>query len=268
MKHLQSNSELQEKALLYAIGALSEDERRDYVRHLEDDDCGVCVAESLEFQNVAQALALSLPVETPSDTVKARLLLQVRAESGTASVSPARPSGRTQRNPWQWLAWPIAAAAVIALAVTFTMNVGLRRQVDALTDRVVELEDQAMRDQTQLVSLKSLIDPQVRVVNLAGQGSTPQAKGRIFWDQGAGLWRVYLASLPQVSSDRAYQLWFVPQQGNPIGVDVFNTNPDGSAMLEIQLPQQAMALKAAAITTEPAGGLPQPSGAFVLLGTE
>jgi anti-sigma-K factor RskA len=57
----------------------------------------------------------------------------------------------------------------------------------------------------------------------------------------------------------------VPQQGDPVSAQVFNTNTDGSARLEIQLPAEATVLKVAAVTTEPAGGLPQPSGAFVLL---
>jgi hypothetical protein len=37
-------------------------------------------------------------------------------------------------------------------------------------------------------------------------------------------------------------------------------------MFEIPVPANIGELKAAAVTTEPAGGLPQPSGSFVLLG--
>ena len=257
MKHLQSNSELQEKALLYAIGALPEEERRDYVRHLEEDDCKVCVAESLEFQNVAQTLAIDVPAQTPSAAVKARLMAQVRAESSTAP----RPQDRPQRKAWQWIGWPVAAAAAAALVITLNLNVGLRRQVDALATRVTQLEGEVSSNQEKMVALT-----EGRVIDLAGQGSAPQARGRIFWDQTARVWRVYLRNLPPVSADKAYQLWFVPQKGNPLSAQVFNTQPDGRVMLEFQLPPGATALMAAAVTTEPAGGLPQPTGAFVLAG--
>ncbi len=62
------------------------------------------------------------------------------------------------------------------------------------------------------------------------------------------------------------QLWFVPVSGNPVSAVVFNTATDGSAEKEIDVPEAVVALKAAAVTTEPAGGLPQPSGPFALLG--
>jgi hypothetical protein len=48
---------------------------------------------------------------------------------------------------------------------------------------------------------------------------------------------------------------------------VFNTEPDGSAVIEANVPPNLNDLMAAAVTTEPAGGLPQPSGPFALLGT-
>ena len=64
----------------------------------------------------------------------------------------------------------------------------------------------------------------------------------------------------------SYQLWFVPKTGNPVSARVFNTQPNGTAELTIDLPGDLPDLKAAAVTTEPAGGLPQPSGDFALLG--
>jgi hypothetical protein len=54
--------------------------------------------------------------------------------------------------------------------------------------------------------------------------------------------------------------------GNPVSATVFNTQAGGSAEIEIPVPDSINQLKAAAVTTEPAGGLNLPSGAFALLG--
>jgi anti-sigma-K factor RskA len=264
MKHLQTSSELQERALLFAIGALPESERRDFARHLEEDDCRICLEESLEFQSVAQSLAMRLPAETPSAAVKERLLAQVRAESRAGSITaPITPRVDPARHAWYWAEKLVLAAAVVVMAITLWLNSGLRAQVETLTGRLSELEGQAGRDRRVLVMLTS---PEVRVVNLEGQGNTPQARGRIFWSEADRVWLFYVAGLPPTPVDRTYQLWFVPQNGNQVSALVFNTNPDGSAMLEIALPPEAMDFKAAAVTMEPAGGVPLPTGGFALVG--
>src|SRR2546425_915082 len=92
-----------------------------------------------------------------------------------------------------------------------------------------------------------------------------QASARIFWDQSKRKWFFYVRDLPRLPADKSYQLWFVPNSGNPVSAAVFNTENDGSAEAEIDVPQGLATLKAAAVTTGPAGGLPQPSGAFALL---
>ena len=262
MKHLQTNSELQERALLYAIGALPEDDRREYLRHLEHDGCEVCLAESFEFQEAAHSLAQALPPQTPSASVKQRLMAQVRAESGTA-IAPVVRDFPVRSHRWYWLEKLVLAAAVIVLAISASINSGLRREVGTLTARIGELEDQVRRDGAKLVMLTS---PDVRVLELKGQGITPGAKARIFWNEATGMWLGSVTGLPQVPADRTYQLWFVPKGANPVSAHVFNTNADGSAMFEIALPASAINFMAAAVTPEPAGGLPQPTGAFALLG--
>src|SRR6185295_12016611 len=87
MKHLQVTEELQERAVLYAAGALDENERREYARHLDEDNCDICRSEALESEAAAQSLLMSVPVQTPSESVKKRLLAQAEALSAT----PPRP---------------------------------------------------------------------------------------------------------------------------------------------------------------------------------
>ena len=57
MRHTQLTDDLQEQASLYAAGAMTESERKEFVRHLEEDQCAVCVSEVKELQSVAAMLA-------------------------------------------------------------------------------------------------------------------------------------------------------------------------------------------------------------------
>ena len=106
----------------------------------------------------------------------------------------------------------------------------------------------------------------MRIVDLAGQAGNIRARGRIFWDRSKRKWFFYVRDLPQLPADKSYQLWFVRVSGNPISAAVFNTESDGSTEKQIDVPEAVVALKAAAVTTEPAGGMPQPTGQFALMG--
>ena len=260
MRHEQLTEDLQEQASLYAAGAMTDSERKEYARHLEEDRCPVCRSEVSELQSAVSMLAFSTTSAVPSPSVKQRLMEQAR------SVAPARPVSSLPfiRRHWMELITSTAAigAIVVALALTRANN-ELRHLADTLYSRVAQLEVEVAQNRTYIATLTS---PEVRVVNLAGQGLNVQAKGRIFWDQSKKKWLFVVRDLPRLPADKDYQLWFVPASGNPVSAVVFNTESDGSAHEEIDVPDGIAALKAAAVTTEPAGGLPQPSGPFALLG--
>jgi anti-sigma-K factor RskA len=237
MKHTELTDDLQEKASLYAAGAMTDSERFEYARHLEEDQCALCRSEVKELQSAASMLAFTVPSAKPSPTVRTRLMEQARASA---------PVSRELRRPaFGWLQWVTSAVAIASLAVAFMVvrtNTELRRTITILTS------------------------PGNRVIDLAGQGTNRQASGRIVVNQQERRWVVYVHDLPPVSANQSYQLWFVPKSGNPISATVFNTGPSGTKELEVLLPNDLPELQAAAVTTEPAGGLPQPSGAFALLG--
>jgi anti-sigma-K factor RskA len=257
MKHTQLTEDLQERASLYAAGAMTDSERLEYARHLEEDQCTVCRSEVDQLQAAISLLAFSVPSSGPSPGVKARLMDQAR---NATPVAEKRPHG-------SWLfQWSTAALAVVSIVVAFTVirsNGELRRLAAELNSRIAQLEVQLANERNTVAMLTTA---GVRVVDLAGQGPNVQASGRLFWDQQRKRWFVYIRDLPPVPADRTYQLWFVPKSGMPVSADVFNTASNGSIEIDIAVPDAVGDLKAAAVTTEPAGGLPQPSGSFALLG--
>jgi anti-sigma-K factor RskA len=256
MKHTQLTDDLQEQASLYAAGAMTESEREQYSRHLEEDGCAVCRSEVTELQSSISLLAFSLPSSSPSPSVKARLMQQAQS---------ARPAMLRPQTRLRWFDWITAAVAVASIAIAFVVtrtNVELRRTTAQLNSRVTELEGELAEERRNLVALTR---PSVRVVELAGQGSNMQARGKMYWDQESKRTIFYVYDLPEAPSDKTYQLWFVTKAGEKVSADVFNTDANGGYRVEIPVPD-ASTLAAAAVTTEPLGGSPQPTGGFALLG--
>jgi anti-sigma-K factor RskA len=258
MKHKELTADLQEQASLYAAGAMTESERREYERHLEEDQCEICRTEATDLQSAVSLLAFTLPESSPSPRVKERLMEQ---------AGNARPVVEQPRAGLRWFNWVTASVAIASMAVAFTVirtNSELRRQTNELNSRIAQLEVQITEQQN---TVAMLTRPSVRVIDLAGQGAYVQASGRIFWDRQARQWRFYVNGLPPAPSGKEYQLWFVPKSGNPLNARVFNTAANGSYEVDIPVPGNVGDLKAAAVTTEPAGGSPQPTAtSFTLLG--
>jgi anti-sigma-K factor RskA len=256
MKHTQLTDDLQERASLYAAGAMTDSERLEYVRHLEEDDCLVCQAEVKELQSAISLLAFTVPSSTPSPRVKTRLLEQARA---------AAPIVMKPRRVLGWVEWITAAVAVASMAVAFVLlrrNTELRHESDLLRSRVAQLEVEVAGQRSTIAALTSA----ERVIDLAGQGTHVQASARIFVKEQQRRWLMYVRNLPPSAADKVYELWFVPRAGNPVKAGVFRTDANGSAAVEIDIPDNLSALKAAAVTTEPAPGVDQPTGSFALLG--
>jgi anti-sigma-K factor RskA len=76
----------------------------------------------------------------------------------------------------------------------------------------------------------------------------------------------YASNLPAPAPGRTYQLWLVPATGSPISAGTFDPDARGDASVVLPtLPPDVMAA-AFAVTDELAGGVPQPTGAKVLVG--
>jgi anti-sigma-K factor RskA len=106
--------------------------------------------------------------------------------------------------------------------------------------------------------------PDVKRVDLAGQPAAPRAAGRVFWSPSRGL-LFTAANLPPLPPGRVYQLWYVTAAA-PVSAGL--VSPDASGQSRTLTPSRApVQPKAFALTIEPDGGVPAPTGAFYLLGS-
>lgn len=248
----------------YALGALDGEDLRELEEHLAGG-CEECRRQLDLWQGDLEALALSVPPVEPSETTRARVL----------RLPGAAPS--TQRPPRSpgWL--PFAAAALLLLSVwgiagqiRMRGEVGrlaaerdrLERQVADLDREVEQARSEARRAAE---ALQVIAAPQVSSVVLAGLGPTPGAAGHTYVNPQTHDALFYAFNLPALKPDKTYQLWFIAG-GKPVSAGVFSVDPRGTASLRVENVVEVKDIQAWAVTVEPRGGVPQPTGEMVLKG--
>jgi anti-sigma-K factor RskA len=224
----------------YALSALDADEERAFSRHLSE--CAECQSELMEWENTAAALALSASAEEPSPEVRERIMSAIRAEK--VVQFPA-----TRRSVWT----SFGSLGAIAAAVLFL----------ALIIGIVVLWQQNRAVQTELAFARLVTTPGAKMTELAGTEQATGATAKIAYDK-TGHAMLMASGLPPAPQGKEYQLWFIVGSKPPMPGKSFAPDEAGQGTLVDQVPQEAMESAVFAITLEPAGGLPKPSGAIYL----
>ena len=253
--------ELKDLLPLQAAGVLETPEEAAVRGHLEDG-CPGCAAEIAAARETLGFLPFSLSAEVPSPMAKARLMERARREPG--------PAHAAWRVSWMGTAAASLAAAAVAAVLAGTLMV---RQHGAET---ADLRAEIVRQRGEMAALRRQIlearqsirlvsSPGVLIVDLAGQGSGAGATARVFWDRGGDRWKLYSVDLPPPGSGKIYQLWLITATAK-ISAGTFEAGPAGEASGTVTLPPDAGPVLAAAVSDEPPGGSPQPTGSILLLG--
>ena len=260
-----THEELKERWSLYLLDALAPEERQEQEAHLAAG-CPECQQELRALREALDLLPYSSPLADPGPAVRTRLLQRVRAEArAQAALRPERPELLVLPAWWRrWAraAWGLALAG-LALALLLGWNVQQAwRQLAALEAERGRLEVLVARQQETIEALRS---PDVRVVSLARFQDAPPAVGRIFWYTTPNVWGFKVYRLPPAPPGKTYQLWFITREAK-ISAGTFQTSEAGEGGLRVPVPPEAAKVTAAAVTLEPEGGVPQPTGPIYLYG--
>lgn len=252
----------------YALGALDGEDLRELEEHLAAG-CPECRRQIALWQRDLEALAESVPPVQPSETTRARVLRLVGAEASAPSSVPS--SSRLPR----WL--PFAAAALFLLAVWgFAGQVRLRDELrrvtagqESLERQVADLDREVQQARFEsrrtAQALQVLAAPHVSTVVLAGLGPTPGAAGHTYVNPQTHDALFYAFNLPVLAPDKTYQLWFIAG-GKPVSAGTFSVDPRGTGSLRVEQVVDVEDIQVWAVTVEPRGGVPQPTGEMVLKG--
>jgi anti-sigma-K factor RskA len=292
--------QLRELASLHALGVLSAEERAELAQAMAADP--ELAADVRQLEDTAGALGGVAAQVDPPARLRARVLAvagieadEQRPASGTPGlgVAGARPTavrsvdsavpvrGGSRALP----GWLAAAAALVLASGLGLWALQLRGSLDAMSARVEQAEARVERAEADVVRIQRtlgeaqaqtrdlqahnavLFAPDTLRVDLAGEGPAPGSTARAFMSRQTGL--AFAANqLPALPPDKVYQVWVVPQGQAPVPVSagLLAPDPSGHASLFFPMPASMPPAAALAVTVEPAGGVPAPTGSRVLLG--
>lgn len=252
--------------LLYAFDQLEAADAAPLVAHLRSG-CPTCIGELAAARTVAGELALTAPPLTPSQAVRDRVLAAATPSAVGTSRAPA--PAMTPRRSVRWPAF--AATALVAAGITgAVILVPVRRQIDLMRAEVRAAEDAARSFSARAASaeqkLRALGSPATRVYAMGPAGPQPEATARIFWDASQGTWQVFVSNMKRTAPGRTYQLWFITPDQAKVSAGTFAVDAGGNAVIDVAIPKDLGEIALAAVTEEPEGGVPQPTGAIQLVG--
>jgi anti-sigma-K factor RskA len=287
----------EEFASLYALGVITSSELAELQADMRTSPE---FAETVRgMTRISVGLTQAVPLVDPPLALRARVLTSVTGKRfgpsaivepgggktvyvGPDAIPPAPKILKATSRAWQ--GWLAAAAAVIVAVAAGAYALQLQGRVDRVEQELSQATVRANQAQQDLVGLRRALSdaqvqtqnlrleaavfmaPDVNKVDLAGQPVAPAASARAFWSRSRGV--VFAANnLPALPAGKTYQLWFVPGNAAPVSAGLITPDATGSATVHFVTPPTTPdKIAAMAVTIEPAGGVPAPTGDKYLVG--
>jgi anti-sigma-K factor RskA len=267
-----------ELCIPFVFGRLNPGNRKQFEAHLATG----CEQYKTELSALYEAIAmlpLTLRQEAPPSGVRQRLLSRIsskrpeqpRSESrGERSSQPQQrekvitPSLRPDRpeRPWYlYVSIVMGALLIVALVIFVNQLVGTAGSQEK---KIAELQGGLQQNQDVLAVLQA---ERLEVVTLTAVTPGSAEYGRIFWDPVKRNAVVQTSNLPVEPEGKQYQLWIFKEK-KYLSAGVFDrTSGSVNTLKAMALPaDEKQTVEGFAITLEPKGGSPEPTGAIQLRG--
>ena len=222
----------------YALGALTEDERREFGNLLAAHP--ELQAEIDDLESTANLLALAPKEQEPSPELRRNLLSSIGAEDAPEALLEATPRRAGLFGPAGYAAGALAAVAALAVVGLLVWNVSLRGENEDLRGEVQSRQ----------------------IYELQGTGTTQDIRGEVVM-LGDGRAVLMAEDMPSASENEVYEAWLL-HDGVPEPAGIFEPH-DGAAAMPIE--GSVEGADAVAVTLEPAGGSSMPTSEPLLTAT-
>ncbi len=238
----------------YALGTLDGEDLAQFQAHLAEG-CAACTAALRETEATLALLACATPPVMPPAHVRQALVARIAATGRRRAGPVPRP---------RWFPWVAGAVAAALLAFFTGMFVAARYEarLGQAAREVVALRQRVQRQQAAVYHVIDLLrEPGTSVLPLRGQGPAPEASASLLWNDRSG-GHLLVASLTPLPSDKTYELWTI-SGGTPRPAGLFTVDASGRGGHFVD-PVPGGRPEVFAVTIEPAGGVPAPTGPIVL----
>ena len=263
MEENKQSRNFEELCAAYVLGSLSTEEKASFENILSTAD-----ADQKQFfedmEAIAAEMALLYPEAEPSRPIKKQLI-----EMAWASVNARNGANIHYLSRFRYAVAASVVFMLVSIGLLFqtqNLNQDLSDQLVLVSEQqstIKALETEVERKEELLTILEAR---DVDLILMDGLEVNPNGYGKVVWDKDNGQALLQVANIPSVPTAKEYQLWFVVNN-QPISAGVFAVNdPQRDNFFKISEFQQGGA-GAFAITLEPEGGSPSPTGDMYLLGS-
>ena len=254
------DKDMEELLPLYAIGALSEEERARVESYLQTDT--EAMAQVREYQATAQALSyVAEPAAVAADSKQA-LLRRLRRGVDVGPTSEKLAGRRKGMAPG--LVGRLAPAlslvvAIVSLGAVLATRVELARVETQSSELLRQLADYQE-------ALRLVGSPELLALEVEGTEAAPGARGTFIAESDTRSGILLLAGLPALEPGMTYQAWLI-RDGTPYPAGLFLVTAEGTGTLSLEAPDVLGLFDTVAVSLEPELGSLLPTGPIVLLGS-
>ena len=229
------NDEIESSVPAFVLGALEADEAETVRAHLEG--CDSCRALADRLLRAVDAIPLAVGEVTPPPRLRQRILDAAagsRPAAAGATPKPAKvlelPRVRAKGSPlFGRFGRTAAAAALVAFALGAGLGLGIGRTI-----------------------APAPAPQSVAQFSMTGSGAMTGADGHVYELRQEGLTLIQFSGLPQPAEGKIYELWLIPNQGQPVPAGVFTPDTEGGHVTV--LARTLNGVKTLAVTQEAAPG--------------
>ncbi|MFI5323463.1 MAG: anti-sigma factor domain-containing protein [Thermodesulfobacteriota bacterium] len=252
-------TEYEDQIALYSLGLLQGEELREIEEHLAEG-CDICRGLLKDSDTVFTSLPLCLE-DTPIPKDLEKKIFE--------DLVDRKPPGETSllSNFWKSLSpvrLNLGAAVSLALIIFLVIsNISLRNKLEFQGKNLSEIEAKLVKEREMM---DYVTNPNVDLVSLGSKMPHMDASGKLLWNKDTHKALFLVSNIPALEKGKTYQLWVI-ENGKPVSMGVFDVDKAGKKMMEIKLMPEPAESMQFAVTLEPEGGMPRPTGNMYLYGS-